>query len=241
MRILVVSDLHYRLPHYDWLVGRCRARRRRRPGRRPGGRGEPGPARRPDRGVDKYLGLLAERTRVLRRVRQPRPRRARRARGAGGLLAARGSSGAACTWTGRASTSATPGSPSVPGGTVRSTRAEVAAQLAAAAVDRPARWVWLYHAPPAGTVLCQDGRRSSRTRTSRTGSREHQPDVVLCGHIHQAPWAEGGSWHARLGRHLGVQRRQGDRAGAAAHHPRHRGAARPTGSASSSRGRSSLG
>jgi hypothetical protein len=22
---------------------------------------------------------------------------------------------------------------------------------------------------------------------------------VLCGHIHQAPWVEGGSWHARLG------------------------------------------
>jgi Icc-related predicted phosphoesterase len=22
---------------------------------------------------------------------------------------------------------------------------------------------------------------------------------VLCGHIHQSPWATGGSWHARLG------------------------------------------
>jgi Icc-related predicted phosphoesterase len=21
----------------------------------------------------------------------------------------------------------------------------------------------------------------------------------LCGHIHQAPWVNGGSWHARLG------------------------------------------
>ena len=40
------------------------------------------------------------------------------------------------------------------------TREEVAAQLAAAAVDRPARWVWLYHAPPAGTPLCFDGRRT---------------------------------------------------------------------------------
>ena len=40
------------------------------------------------------------------------------------------------------------------------TRDEVGAQLAAAAVDRPARWVWLYHAPPAGTPLCHDGRRT---------------------------------------------------------------------------------
>ena len=30
MRILVVSDLHYRLPHYDWLVERVRSSRRRR-------------------------------------------------------------------------------------------------------------------------------------------------------------------------------------------------------------------
>jgi len=24
--------------------------------------------------------------------------------------------------------------------------------------------------------------------------------LVLCGHIHQAPWVDGGSWHDRLGR-----------------------------------------
>ena len=23
---------------------------------------------------------------------------------------------------------------------------------------------------------------------------------MLCGHIHQAPWIAGGTWHARLGR-----------------------------------------
>ena len=80
------------------------------------------------------------------------------------------------------------------------TREEVGAQLAAAAEDRPARWVWLYHAPPAGTPLCFDGRRAFPDQELADWIQEHQPDVVLCGHIHQSPWAEGGSWHARLGR-----------------------------------------
>ncbi len=79
------------------------------------------------------------------------------------------------------------------------TRDEVAAQLAAAAIDRPARWVWLYHAPPAGTPLCFDGRRTFPDQDLADWIAEHNPDVVLCGHIHQAPWAEGGSWNARLG------------------------------------------
>lgn len=80
------------------------------------------------------------------------------------------------------------------------TRAEVAAQLAAAAVDRPRQWIWLYHAPPAGTPLCRDGRREFPDPDIAAWIEEHQPDLVLSGHIHQAPWVTGGSWHARLGR-----------------------------------------
>jgi len=79
------------------------------------------------------------------------------------------------------------------------TRAEVAAQLEAAAQDRPERWIWLYHSPPAGTVLCHDGRREFPDHDLAAWIEEHRPDVVLTGHIHQAPWIEGGSWHARLG------------------------------------------
>ena len=80
------------------------------------------------------------------------------------------------------------------------TRDAVGAQLAAAAVDRPDLWVWVYHAPPAGTVLCRDGRREFPDHDLAGWIEEHEPDVVVCGHIHQAPWAKGGSWHARLGR-----------------------------------------
>ncbi len=78
-------------------------------------------------------------------------------------------------------------------------RAAVAAQLEAAAADRPERWVWLYHSPPAGTVLCRDGRREFPDHELAAWIGEHAPDIVLCGHIHQAPWIEGGSWYDKIG------------------------------------------
>jgi len=79
------------------------------------------------------------------------------------------------------------------------TRQAVADQLAAAAVDRPARWVWLYHSPPAGTPLCRDGRREFPDHELAAWIEQYRPEIVLCGHIHQAPWIEGGTWHAQLG------------------------------------------
>jgi Icc-related predicted phosphoesterase len=79
------------------------------------------------------------------------------------------------------------------------TRQAVDAQLELAAVNRPERWVWLYHAPPAGTVLCNDGKREFPDRDLTDWITLHQPDIVLTGHVHQAPWTEGGSWHDRLG------------------------------------------
>jgi Icc-related predicted phosphoesterase len=51
-------------------------------------------------------------------------------------------------------------------------------------------------------VLCRDGRREFPDHELAAWIETHQPDVVLCGHIHQAPWIDGGSWQARLGRTL---------------------------------------
>ncbi len=80
------------------------------------------------------------------------------------------------------------------------TRAEVDAQLERDAVDLPARWVWLYHSPPAGTGLCRTGRREFPDEDLAGWIERWQPDLVFTGHIHQAPWVEGGGWAARLGR-----------------------------------------
>jgi Icc-related predicted phosphoesterase len=199
VRILAVSDLHYRLPHYDWLVNAC---------------GEmdavalcgdladvvsPVPIDVQSVVLGKYLSELSRQTMVLassgnhdldgpgahgeqvagwlRRVVGDRVYTD------GASLDTQGVRITICPWW---------------DGPV--TRAEVDAQLAAAARDRPQTWIWMYHAPPAGTPLCKDGRREFPDHDLAAWIDQYQPDVVLCGHIHQAPWAQGGSWHAKLGR-----------------------------------------
>jgi Icc-related predicted phosphoesterase len=198
VRILVVSDLHYRLPHFDWLVKAADD-------------------------VDvvavvgdladvvnavphnvqtvvlrKYLGLLAEKAVVLAASgNHDLDGPGEHGEQVAGWLRASGGDNVhvdgmsfdvdgtrftICPWW---------------DGPL--TRQAVADQLAAAAADRPERWVWLYHSPPAGTVLCYDGRREFPDHDLAAWIEEHGPDLVLCGHIHQAPWVTGGSWHARLG------------------------------------------
>jgi Icc-related predicted phosphoesterase len=198
VRILAVSDLHYRLPHYDWLVKAAE-----------------------DADVialvgdladvinavpfeaqvvvlEKYLGILADKAIVL-------------ASSGNHDLDGPGDDGEQVAgWLRRAAT----GRVHVDGSSLDidgtrfticpwwdgpATRQLVADQLAEAARDRPERWVWLYHSPPAGTVLCRDGRREFPDHDLAEWIAEHQPDLVLCGHIHQAPWLDGGSWHDRLG------------------------------------------
>ena len=198
MRILVLSDLHYRLPHLDWLVGAAED-------------------------VDvvalvgdladivnavpfdvqlvvlrKYLGLLGDRARVL-------------VSSGNHDLDGPGDAGEqVASWLQAERTeSVHVDGMSVDVGDTRFTicpwwdgpltRQQVADQLAAAAVDRPAQWIWLYHSPPAGTVLCRDGRREFPDHDLAAWIDEYAPDLVLCGHIHQAPWVDGGSWQARLG------------------------------------------
>ncbi len=79
------------------------------------------------------------------------------------------------------------------------TKEIVAEQLRAAAVDRPAHWVWIYHSPPAGSRLCTNGRREYPDPDLTAWIDQWQPDMVFCGHIHQAPWVDGGSWVDRQG------------------------------------------
>jgi Icc-related predicted phosphoesterase len=207
VRILVASDLHYRLPHYDWLVSAA------------AGEDVDVVALVGDLAdvvnavpftvqtvvLERYLGMLAEQAVVLAAsgnhdLDGP---------GAHGEQVAGWLSGVGTAYADGGARAVHTDGASVDLGDTRFTicpwwdgpvtREEIGAQLAAAAVDRPARWVWLYHSPPAGTVLCRDGRREFPDQALADWIGEYSPDVVLCGHIHQAPWIEGGSWHARLG------------------------------------------
>jgi Icc-related predicted phosphoesterase len=76
----------------------------------------------------------------------------------------------------------------------------IASHLARDAVGRPARWVWVHHAPPDGSPTSFDGRRSFGDEALRAWIEIYQPDLVLSGHIHQSPFRSGGSWADRIGR-----------------------------------------
>ena len=43
---------------------------------------------------------------------------------------------------------------------------------------------------------------ATATPTCSAWIGEHQPDLVLAGHVHQSPFADGGSWSDRIGRTL---------------------------------------
>ena len=199
MRILSVSDLHYRLPHYDWLVKAAADVDVVVIAGDLADVVSPVPLDVQSVVLSSYLTTLSDRALVL-------------AASGNHDLDGPGDNGEqAAGWLHRGQDDrvVVDGSTTDVEG-VRFTvcpwwdgpltRDAVAAQLTAAAVDRPDVWVWVYHSPPAGTVLCRDGRREFPDEDLAAWIEEHQPDIVICGHIHQAPWTRGGSWHARVGR-----------------------------------------
>ena len=80
-----------------------------------------------------------------------------------------------------------------------SAKEAVARQLAVDAPCRPGRWIWVYHAPPSGSPTSWNGTRHYGDDHLAQWIGEYAPDLVLCGHIHQAPFRAGGSWIDRIG------------------------------------------
>jgi Icc-related predicted phosphoesterase len=78
-------------------------------------------------------------------------------------------------------------------------RAALEARLAADAARRPARWVWVYHWPPMGSPTCWTGRRHYGDADVGAWIAEHRPDLVLTGHVHEPPFKRDGSWADRIG------------------------------------------
>lgn len=56
------------------------------------------------------------------------------------------------------------------------------------------RWVWVHHAPAAGSPTAWDGRRDCGDAVLSELIAQHRPALVLSGHVHQAPFIEGGHW-----------------------------------------------
>jgi Icc-related predicted phosphoesterase len=199
MRILAVSDLHYRLPHYDWLVKAAEGVDAVILAGDLADVVSPVPIEVQSVVISAYLEKIALSAHVL-------------AASGNHDLDGPGENGEqVANWLrGQGSERVHVDGATVDIGEIRFTvcpwwdgpksKELVARQLSEAAADRPSTWVWVYHSPPAGTPLCRDGRREFPDHDVAGWISEHQPDLVVSGHIHQAPWVPDGSWHARLGK-----------------------------------------
>lgn len=80
------------------------------------------------------------------------------------------------------------------------TRGELDAQLARdAATERPGKWIWVYHSPPDDSPTSWTGRRHFGDSVLNELIELHRPDIVLTGHVHEAPFRPDGSWNDRIG------------------------------------------
>lgn len=78
------------------------------------------------------------------------------------------------------------------------TRVGVEQMLEVASRQRSGRWIWVYHAPPEG-LLSWTGKRHYGDAVLPELVKRFSPTAVLCGHIHEAPFKAGGSWVERVG------------------------------------------
>ncbi len=78
-------------------------------------------------------------------------------------------------------------------------KARVAEQLRRDSERQRGKWIWVYHAPPQGSPTSWTGKGHFGDADLPMWIEEHQPDIVLCGHVHQAPFRTGGSWVEKIG------------------------------------------
>jgi Icc-related predicted phosphoesterase len=73
------------------------------------------------------------------------------------------------------------------------------AQLSEAAAQRRERWIWVHHAPPANSPTSWGGKRYFGDIELVQWIERFQPAMVISGHVHQSPFIADGSWFDRLG------------------------------------------
>jgi Icc-related predicted phosphoesterase len=76
---------------------------------------------------------------------------------------------------------------------------QLADQLAADSRKRTGRWIWVHHAPPDKSPTSWTGSRDSGDSVLGEWIARYRPDIVLSGHVHQSPFVKGGSWVDRIG------------------------------------------
>jgi Icc-related predicted phosphoesterase len=79
------------------------------------------------------------------------------------------------------------------------TRDVIARQMERDAPTDGTPWIWVYHAPPNDSPTSWGGSRYFGDPELAAWIRQRQPDIVLSGHVHQAPFIGQGAWADRVG------------------------------------------
>lgn len=77
---------------------------------------------------------------------------------------------------------------------------QIGQQLQSAAAEPHSdRWIWIHHAPAANSPTSWGGARTFGDAELVQWIESYKPDMVLSGHVHQSPFVKDGSWFDRLG------------------------------------------
>ena len=198
MRCLIVADLHYSLPQFDWLLSAA-----------------PqfdlvifaGDALDVGSSVDfraqivvvkKYLGLLSGLTRVIlcsgnHDLDERNPEGEKIARWIGDVREL------GITCDGDSLTIGDTFFTVCPWWDGPLVKQRIEDQLREAATERLKRWIWVHHAPPANSPTSWGGKRFFGDEELVQWIRSYQPSMVISGHVHQSPFIADGSWFDQLG------------------------------------------
>lgn len=72
--------------------------------------------------------------------------------------------------------------------------------LRAEAALAPSKWIWLHHAPPDQLGVSWTGKVHAGDTFLGATISELGPDFVFSGHIHNSPFRSGGAWASRIGK-----------------------------------------
>ena len=72
-------------------------------------------------------------------------------------------------------------------------------QLREASAKRLKHWIWVHHAPPADSPTSWGGKRHFGDVELKQWIEAYQPTMVISGHVHQSPFVHDGSWFDRIG------------------------------------------
>jgi Icc-related predicted phosphoesterase len=79
------------------------------------------------------------------------------------------------------------------------TKQEVSEQFKHACALEFGKWVWLYHAPPDSSPTSWTGKRFIGDPELNKWIEQYRPDLVVTGHIHESPFKTDGSWADKIG------------------------------------------